>query len=261
MGASTALIAKIQKAWTRETFRKYRRTLTRLDEWLEETGTEERTLLEATTANVQMANFIVSLEGKMAPTVIRAMLGHTRRILRLLNPDPGQGVLATIAKAMGKETPATSRRYDTIWEIDRLFEWIRTHWEDNASLPLEELQTKTMMLIMIYSACRLAELGRMERPAGYRAADATMTFTTTLKQRQDMRQQVTIRRISRRELCAVEAAECWLARAPPTADTRLFHQLQCKGTGEAGKEAGQPLTTAQIAPKLLKAMRAAGIPP
>jgi integrase len=189
------------------------------------------------------------------------MLGHTRRILKLLSPDPGQGVLATVARAMGKETPAASRRYDTIWEIDRLFEWIRSHWAENATLPLEELQTKAMILIMVYSACRLAELGRMERPAGYKAGDATMTLTTTLKQRQDMRQQVTVRRISRKELCAVEAAEWWIARAPPTADTRLFHQLERTGIEGAEPKAGQPLTTAQIAPRLVKAMRAAGIPP
>jgi hypothetical protein len=190
---------------------------------------KEELMLAADTAQIQVANFVVALEGELKPTVIRAMLGHMRRILALLSTDQDKGVLTAVAKALGRDLPTPSRRYDTIWDIDRLFAWMTTHWTDNATMPLEDLQTKAMLLTMIFSACRLAELGRMQRPDTYSADAPSLTFTTILKQQQTLTQQIIIRRIRRAELCPVRAAIVWLQRAPASGDRFLFHALSQQG--------------------------------
>jgi hypothetical protein len=228
---------------------------------MKETRVDEQELLTQAKGEIHMANFVVSLEGTTPPTVIKAMLGHTRRILKLLSPDPTQGILACLARAMGKETPTPSRRYDTIWDIDRLFAWISQNWGTNDDLPLEDLQTKTMILIMTFSACRLAELGRMERPTGVKEDATVATLHTVLKQQQTLRQQLVIRRITRTELCPVQTLVAWLRRAPEEEDGLAFHVMQRVNPPGTGYHALRALRTPDICPKFLKVMQEAGVPP
>jgi hypothetical protein len=227
---------------------------------MEKTGVDEQELLTPEKGEVHMANFVISLEGTIPPTVTRAMLGHTRRILKLLSPDPAQGILACLARAMGKDTPTPSRRYDTIWDIDRLFAWIAHHWGRNSDLTLEDLQTKTMMLIMTFSACRLAELSRMERPAQVEEDATVATLHTVLKQQQTLRQQLVIRRITRAELCPVRTLAAWLHRTPDGGDGLAFHVMGRETPPKTGYRALRALRTPDICPKLLRVMQGAGVP-
>jgi site-specific recombinase XerD len=247
----------LQKAWSRETFRKYRRTLTRLQDWLCHSHTTEDQILDRNSANFVVANFITSLGDTLSDTVKASMLSHLRRILLLLHSETTQGVLATLAQALSRSTPTTSRRYDTIWDIDQLLNWIRA-WKDNESLSLEELRTKTMLLIMIFSACRLAELGRMRRPTVPGGTFTSLALPTILKQKQAEKTQIVIRRVSQPNLCPVAAVLAWLQRSPDAPDGFLFHCLTRIGSGDC-VTLHRVMSTADIAPELVGALRAAGI--
>jgi integrase len=246
-------VATIQKAWTFETFRKYRRTLTRLQKWLTETGTPEGELLDRARADVQIGNFITSLSGELSTSVSTAMLGHMRRILRLLNSDGSQGLLATLAHSLNRSTPVPSRKYDAIWNIDALLTWIRTHWADNDTLSMDDLQTKTMIIVMIFSACRLVELGRMERPQGATAEAVTIVLPTVQKQSQAKKEQLVVRKIPQTPLCPVGTVLSWLRRSVASPDGLLFHAHPRGGDPRAMK-------TPDICPRFLRTLRRAGIP-
>jgi hypothetical protein len=220
---------------------------------MEATATPETTLLEPAAAEMTVANFLVEMKDGTGKARVSEMGGHLRRIIKLLEPNGEQGVLATLTRALGRDAPAASRRYDTIWSIDTLFDWIELHWPGNEALPLRDLQTKTMMLIMAFSACRLAELGRMERPTAAKEDTSVVTLHTILKQRQTQRQQITVRRISRRGLCPVEAVLTWLRRTAAVRRERLFYT-------EGGHGSRRNMTTPDICPRFLAAMKAAGIP-
>jgi integrase len=256
-------VEKIHTAWSRETFRKYRRSLTHFYDWLLRTHTEERTLTEPGRMEMATANFIVQAAKSHQPTVVKAMLGHLKRVTQLLTPDGEQGILSTLSRAIGRSLPTPSRRYDAIWDIDKLFTWVRREWGESDSLPLNDLQTKTMLLIMIFQACRLAELGRIKRPPTQRETPTTITLTTTLKQANTMTQELVIRRISCPELCPLTTLLSFLRRTPAAEDGVLFHALQHPGEDPSSDPPTptKPLTTPDICPLFLKVMKAAGIPP
>jgi integrase len=183
------------------------------------------------------------------------MMGHLNQVTQIFDYRSSNALLRMMSKAMGRQAPTTSRRYDTIWDINTLLEWLQQHWADGDTLTNEDVQTKAMLLVMIFSACRLAELGRMEIPEEATAEEESLTLKTITKQRQEQKQQIIMRRIPSSPLCPVTAVRNWLNHRPTTPHARLFCKI------EEGTRGGRELTTPDICRRFLKVMKAAGIPP
>jgi hypothetical protein len=111
---------------------------------------------------------------------------------------------------------------------------------------------------MIFSACRLAELGRMRRPTVTGETLTSLALPTILKQKQAEKTQIIIRRVSQPNLCPVAAVMAWLSRTPAAADGLLFH-FPYRMPGSDTVAFTRPMTTGDIAPNLITALRAAGI--
>jgi site-specific recombinase XerD len=259
-GATDQVVDIIQKAWSRETFRKYRRTLTRLAEYLKETRSREEDLIQPEKAPVIVAGFVAARQGDYSPSVMRTMMGHLNRVIQIFDHRSGNALLRVIGRAIGRQAPTPSRRYDTIWDVNALLGWITQNWQKNEELELGDLQTKAMMIVMIFSACRLAELGRMERPADADVHEDVITLKTITKQRQETKQQIVMRSISLNALCPVATVRAWLRRMPVPDHDRLFCLLRGQETTPGGVTAGRVLTTPDICKRFLRVMKEAGIP-
>jgi integrase len=138
---------------------------------------------------------------------------------------------------------------------------MRQQWPENARLKDAELQTKTMLLVMIFSACRLAELARMENPEEGAEGGHTVVLYTVTKQSQETRRRIVIRRLSNEQLCPVAAVAAWTERRGPVENNRLFGRSGSAAPGaEEGERQRREWTTAGICAQFLRIMRRAGIP-
>jgi integrase len=188
------------------------------------------------------------------------MLGHLRRITQIFDHRSEHGLLGLISRALGKEAPTASRRYDTIWEIDLLLSWLRQRWAENSALRDEELQTKAMLLVMIFSACRLAELARMERPNQTEGEQAALVLRTVTKQFQEAKRRIVIRKLSSPVLCPVAAVRAWMQRSPTGEQSKLFYGFRSDAEGRMLPTTMHPLSVNLICTQFLRAMQSAGIP-
>jgi site-specific recombinase XerD len=258
-GATDQVVDIIQKAWSRETFRKYRRTLTRLAEHIRATGGREEDLIQPKRAPVVVAGFVAAQQKTYTPMVMKAMMGHLNRVIQIFDHRSDNALLKVMGRAIGRQAPTPSRKYDTIWDIGMLFAWLTKHWEHNATLKLEELQTKAMLLVMIFSACRLAELGRMERPPAPDVQPHSILLRTVTKQRQDTKQQIVMRSITHTALCPVATVRAWLERAPPQKHGRLFFLVGKEEHTPTRTPIHRELKSQDIADRFLEVMREAKI--
>jgi integrase len=117
-----------------------------------------------------------------------------------------------------------------------------------------------MLLIMIFSACRLAELGRMERPDLPEEPTDSVVLHTVTKQFQESKRNIVIRRLSRPALCPVAALWAWTMAVPPDGDGRLFHSLTGDSPERMAPTTRKELTTPAICTQFLAVMAEAGIP-
>jgi hypothetical protein len=210
---------------------------------------DETQLLQPESATLVVARCIADFTGRYKPKVVKTMLGHMRRIIAIFDYQHQYGLLALLSRSLGKGAPTATRRYDTIWDINCLLQWIRQDWPDNAVLCDVDLQTKAMLLIMIFSACRLAELARMERPSEEHTAEGVMALFTVTKQFQEEKRRIVIRKVSTPSLCPVSTTKAWMERSKGREREWLFY-----------RQVDQKWSTATICTQFLRAMRAAGIP-
>jgi integrase len=109
---------------------------------------------------------------------------------------------------MDRSAPQPKRHYDDIWEIDDLIHLIRRTLAEHEALPDEEMQTKAMVSLMIFSACRLSEISRVTVPAT-QGEEGCFTATTIMKQKQAIIQPLRVYTLSDSAVCPVRALTAW----------------------------------------------------
>jgi integrase len=184
-----------------------------------------------------------------------------KKIIGIFDYRNKDGILDLLTKALGRASPVASRRYDTIWDIDQLLSWMRANWGANDVLNDHDLQTKTMLLVMIFSACRLAELGRMERPDLEGPPGVSIVLYTITKQSHEKKRRIVVRRISNEALCPVTTLYAWLERTESTKGRNLFYDCTSMVTGKLVPRVSREITTPGICTRFLAAMQDAGIAP
>jgi integrase len=135
-----------------------------------------------------------------------------------------------------------------MWDLDQLLSWMQQNWAENGVLSDDNLMTKAMMLVMIFCACRLAELARMARPGPPAGGAQSIVLRAITKQKQTAVQEFVMRQATLEAICPVAALQTWLERSKGTQSTLLFHQ-----------SGGAPMTTPMICHRFLRTYAAAGI--
>jgi integrase len=217
-------------------------------EYLRRQGKEETLLTNRATAQWILADFLADSATRYSQAVALEMNGQLSRVVELFDAQSQHCIVSVVARAVRRGAPTKSRRYDTIWDLDQLLTWMQQNWADNGSLSDDNLMTKTMLLVMIFCACRLAELARMARPDTPAQEAQSIVLRAITKQKQAALQDFVMRRATLEAICPVAALQMWLARSRGTRSTLLFFQNR-----------GSPLTTDGICRRFLKAYAAAGI--
>jgi site-specific recombinase XerD len=247
-GATPRVIALVQGAWAHDTFRKYRRTLTRVREYLQRQNTEEMSLTDRDRAQWILADFLADSMRRYSGAVALEMNGQLNRVVALFDPQSEHSIAKIVARAARRRLPRRVRRYDTIWDLDQLLTWMQQNWAENALLSRDDLMTKTMMLVMIFCACRLAELARMEWPETTGAEEQSLVLRAITKQKQTTLQDFVMRRATLEAICPVSTLHAWMRKAAGGKTALLFHQ-----------GGGQALTREVISHRFVKVFAAAGI--
>jgi hypothetical protein len=190
---------------------------------------ERQELLESPNVMACVASFLTDSEAKslLGATGMRQAAGRLGRILELVNPHSEHNLVAQLARGMARLSPSAAKVRDSIFDIDVLLTHLADAYSDNDALSREDLRTKTMMLVMIFSACRPAELARMELPPSEDVRREEVRLRTITKQRGGALVSVVVRRISEPAICPVAAVQAWLQRRGDIALPYLL--VRCDG--------------------------------
>jgi hypothetical protein len=152
---------------------------------------------------VAIAEFAVDGRRHFTPDSITMMCGHLNKVAALFDSSSKDNLANKVLQSIRREAPRHSRRYSTIWDLDVLLGWLRENWGQNNALSDLDLETKAMMLTMIFSACRLAELARMETPTEKELGGGSIWLHTVTKQHQVAKEVVVLQRVAEPTLCPV----------------------------------------------------------
>jgi hypothetical protein len=213
IGCSAEAAERTQHAWAESTFRKYRRTLTHLSDFLKRAGKPKELLMDTRQAVGTMMSFLIEAEKQgESGASLKAMAGHTIRIVQMIHPLGETSALHLLGKAIRRKYPVANRVRDTIWDLDVLLDHLRTAYPNNEALTPKVLMNKTMILIMVFAASRPAELARMEMPAAGDVGETEARLRATPKQRGSERTSVIVHKVSLTSLCPLAALKAWLRK-------------------------------------------------
>jgi site-specific recombinase XerD len=183
------------------------------------------------------------------PSAIAVMKGHLFTVFQMMAKNGEGSVAALASRALSRQAPQKSRRFQTMWDVSILLEHLRVLYGDNSLLEDPQLQLKAMLLTMVFSLSRLDELTRMTWVPEQCNRDVFVISTIT-KQHHELLMTITLRATACPETCPVRALQELTARRPTPAPVYLFFDY----------ETGGPLTRAKIVDDFLKVMAAAGVP-
>jgi integrase len=171
-------------------------------------------------------------------------------VFRLGTGAGGEELLDLVARGLDRSAPEPTRRYSDIWELDILIAHIRSNLTDNETLRDGELQTKAMLTLMIYTACRLAEISRAEQSETQEEEDC-FALTTVTKQKQAVTQALRVYRVQDRAVCPVRTLQAWAERREHLNPPRhFFFNLTTRAH----------MRQAEVSAAFQRVMRQAGIP-
>jgi hypothetical protein len=183
------------------------------------------------------------------PSAISVMKGHLFTVFQMMAKN-GEGSVAALAgRALSRQTPRKSRRYQTMWDVSMLLDHLQGLYGDNTRLDDSQLQTKAMLLTMVFSLSRLDELTRMTWVPEKCSRDI-FVISTIMKQHHGLLMTIPLRATACAETCPVRALQEWTARRPTSAPVQLFFDLKT----------GCPFKRARIVNDFLQVMEAAGVP-
>jgi site-specific recombinase XerD len=213
LGARDEAIRLAQQRWASETFRSYRRSLQRFAEHIAGKGFPQEKLLSKPDALAEVGNFIAEAQrgSRWSEATLRVMKGQLKQIFRMGKGTGGEELLDLVARGLDRSAPRAKPHYDDMWEIDDLIDMIRKSFGVNTRLSDAELQTKAMILLMIYSACRLAEISRVTPPDTQPEKDSFVAHTI-MKQKQAFIQPLRVYALPDWKVCPVRALKAWSVR-------------------------------------------------
>jgi site-specific recombinase XerD len=202
-----------QQRWASETFRSYRRSLQRFAEHITRTHFPREKLLCKPIALAEVSNFIAELEQRKrwSEATLLVMKGQLKQIFRMGTGTGGEDLLDLVARGLNRSTPRANPHYQDMWEIDDLINMIRESFGANDRLSDADLQTKAMISLMIFSACRLSEISRVTPPDAQSEGDS-FVVQTIMKQKQAFIQPLRVYALPDEAVCPVRTLRAWADR-------------------------------------------------
>jgi site-specific recombinase XerD len=234
----------IKLAWVPETFRKMRHSWKQLADFMEKNGVSYEELLTPT-AGAITANFKAEAEASSMKG-LEAIYSHTNVLLDVFKE--GSSTLdRLIGRATRRKRPKRTRKYSTMWDIQVLIRFIGDSLPDNDKLSLSDLQRKTILLTMIYSASRITELTKLTVDPK-EVSDTIIRLNTNVKTRLEELRWITLYPLSDKRICP-HAAVWELIKRRPKPATHLFVDLGSQ----------RPLTVGAVSGVLRSFMSSAGV--
>jgi hypothetical protein len=98
-----------------------------------------------------------------------------------------------------------------MWDISQLLMHVKTNYNDNLILSLQQLLTKMIILVMIFTACRFPELTRLSVDPLV-SSDDILTLVTGTKTHLDEWTPITLHRLEDPAICPLRVVCVWLNR-------------------------------------------------
>ena len=230
-GCSPAVVANVQHAWAAETFRKYRRALTHFSLYMRRAGVPRETLQDPQRSMACVASFLCdpTTVAQIPAKSLKPMGGQLRQVLLLMNPLSDKNILAQTNRALRRQDPSPHHFRTSIFDLDTLLQFVEQTYPDAAALSDYLLMSKTMLLVMVFTACRLVELARMEVPQASDLSPKEVQLHTVTKQRGTIRQAMVVHAVSPPALCPVVTLRAWLQRREAHPSPRLFYRCPAEG--------------------------------
>jgi integrase len=139
------------------------------------------------------------------------MKGQLKQIFRMGRGSGGDELLDLVTRGLDRSTPRIKPHYEDMWEIDDLINFIRKSFGTNERLSDANLQTKAMISLMIFSACRLSEISRVT-PPGTQPEEDSFLLHTIMKQKQAFIQPLRVYALEDKAVCPVHTLRAWETR-------------------------------------------------
>jgi site-specific recombinase XerD len=212
--------------------------------FLETNGLSHEDLLKPT-AGAITANFKAEAEANTVKG-LEAIYSHTNVLLDVFRE--GSSTLdRLIGRATRRKRPKRTKKYSTMWDIQVLIKFVGDSLPDNEKLSLSDLQRKTILLTMIYSASRITELTKLTVDPR-EVSDAIIRLNTNVKTRLEELRWISLYPLSDKRICPHAAVWELLHRRPKPA-THLFVDILSQ----------RPLNVATISGILRTFMSSAGV--
>jgi hypothetical protein len=176
------------------------------------------------------------------------LCSHTSTLYNIFQPKSDLRT-SLLRRVVNRREPGKQKKYSSMWDISQLLSHIREHYPDNNTLPLQQLLTKMIVLIMIFAACRFPELTRLSvDPIG--SSPDQLSLLTVTKTRMDERTAITFRPLRAADICPCSAVRVWLHRTGLDGNPLLVDPTT-----------HQPLKQRAISMEVRRVFTEAGIPP
>jgi site-specific recombinase XerD len=241
---SQETIDVLVRSWQPETYRHMRHSWTELKNYLEANHIDEAELL-GPNGTVDIHNF-KSAYAKTGKGSVEAVFSHCNTLRATLCGD-GSATASRLLRAVRRARPKPKKKFDTIWNIQDLLQFIERKWPDNDALDDDTLLTKALALTMIYTGCRLKELTTMKLK---REAILTDSLVVEMQVKTNLQElwPVEVKATSRGGQCPHATIACWFERCAHPGGL-LFPE----------PKSGDPLTYPQVVARLQNLLHDAGI--
>jgi hypothetical protein len=243
-GMSDDEVSLLIQSWQFDTFRHMRHSWTELYRYLQSEGIDENKLLEPEGATI-VNNFLAAYV-KAGRKSVEAVFTHCTMLRRILCGD-GSVTTSHLRRAVRRQKPEKELKFDEIWDLKQLMNYIRQTWSMNDLLSNEELLTKTLALTMIFSGCRLVDLTRMKIRQDSISPEGVV-IEMCIKTHLEVASMTYIQPTGDIGLCPYESIVCWFGSCTRP-DGLLF----------VDPDSGEPLVSRKIGDRLQRLLTNAGI--
>jgi hypothetical protein len=160
-------------------------------------------------ANMIAANFKAHAEAAGVKG-LEALFTHTNILMEVFRE--GSSVLDKLLnRATRRRHPRQARKYSTMWYIQKLLRFVGERMPNNRRLSSADLLGKTLLLTMIFSACRITELTKLTSdPSGIRSN--MIRLSANVNTRLEELRWITIWSIANKSICPLNAIRELLRR-------------------------------------------------
>jgi hypothetical protein len=177
---------------------------------------------------------------------VEAVFSHCNMLRATLCGD-GSTTASHLLRAVRRARPKPKKKFDTMFNIQDLLQFMERQYPDNAVLNDDSLLTKALALTMIYTGCRMQELTTAKLKREAIRTDALLVEMQVKTNLQEL-WPVEVKATGRGAQCPYETIACWFERCAHPGGLLFLEP-----------KTSTPLTYPQVATRLQSLLEDAGI--